>query len=517
MSITEPLLLAAVGLGAVVTTAAVLLIVVRGRTLRARLGQLRDEVARLNGALVEAQDVTDLLEAEERRLVSANAALTAEGTELRRQLDETNHELRDLRPLLTAAERHNAELATRLEESARAFAEREASFRAASENLRNEFQLLGNRIFEQHGRGFVDESERRLDSLLLPFREQLGEFKRRVDEIYHTESKDRASLLTEVRNLQRSSDRINVEAQNLARALKGDKRIQGNWGELVLERVLDDSGLRKGHEYHVQVVLEAEEGATRRRPDVVVHLPDGKDVVIDSKTSLAAYDQALAAEDDALRAQLVKQHVADLRAQVRRLADQDYDRLKGLHSLDFVLLFVPVESAFTLAMEHDASLFTDAFARRIVIVSPTTLMMALRIIHNVWRVEKQNRNAEEIARRAGALYDKLRNAIDDLLKLGSALGSVEEAYQNAMRKLATGKGNLVRQVEQFRELGASVKRPFAQDLLDEADSAPDEYAMDADASSAPHASAEEADVGDDTPAQLDSPTLIYPRQARRIE
>jgi DNA recombination protein RmuC len=508
MSITEPLLLVAVGLIAVVATAVVLLVAMRGRTLRERSNQLRDEVARLNAALVEAQDVAELQEAEERRLASANAALAAESAELRRQLDSTTSELRELRPLLTEAERRNAELATRLQENARAHAEREASFRAASENLRNEFQLLGHRIFEEHGRGFADESERRLDALLLPFREQLGEFKRRVDEIYHTESKDRASLLTEVRNLQRSSDRINVEAQNLARALKGDKRVQGNWGELVLERVLDASGLRRGHEYDVQVVLETEEGDSRKRPDVIVHLPEGKDVIIDAKTSLAAYDQALAADDDGARAQLVRQHVLDLRAHVKRLADQDYDRLKGVQSLDFVLLFVPVESAFTLAMEHDTGLFTDAFARRIVIVSPTTLMMTLRIIHNVWRVEKQNRNAEEIARRAGALYDKLRNTVDDMVKLGATLRAAGDTYETAMRKLATGRGNLVRQVEQFRELGASVKRPFPAELLEE-DAPADDYVATTGA---------DEDVVDRQSDESDaSAPLVYPREARRIE
>ncbi len=499
----------AVGVTAVALTAAILIVVSRERALRARVDQLRDEIARLNAALVEAQDVTELLEAEERRLASANAALTAESAELRRQLDSGAAELRALRPMLTDAERRNAELATRLEENARAHAEREASFRAASENQRNEFQLLGHKIFEEHGRGFADESERRLDSLLLPFREQLSEFKRRVDEIYHTESKDRASLLTEVRNLQRSSDRINVEAQNLARALKGDKRVQGNWGELVLERVLDESGLRKGHEYDVQVVLEAEEGNARKRPDVIVHLPEGKDVIIDAKTSLAAYDQALSTEDELRRAQLVKQHVLDLRAHVKRLAEQDYDRLKGLQTLDFVLLFVPVESAFTLAMSEDASLFTDAFARRVVIVSPTTLMMALRIIHNVWRVEKQNRNAEEIARRAGALYDKLRNAIDDLVKLGSVLGQADDVYQNAMRKLAPGRGNLGRQVEQFRELGASVKRPFPTELLeDDSDASADDYAL---------ATGANEDVVDDATDAEEGTARLFPREAGRIE
>ncbi|NJN52999.1 MAG: DNA recombination protein RmuC [Gammaproteobacteria bacterium] len=192
----------------------------------------------------------------------------------------------------------------------------------------------------------------------------------------------------------------------------------------------------------------------------MIHLPDDKDIVIDSKVSLVAYERALACEDEAERERLMRQHVADLRVQVKRLSEQDYDRLQGVRSLDFVLLFVPIESAFTLAMQQDPNVFTEAFNRRIVIVSPTTLMMTLRIIHNVWRYEKQSRNAQEIAQRAGALYDKLRAAMEDMTRLGNTLRSADQTYQDAMKKLATGRGNLVRQVEQLRELGALCAKPL---------------------------------------------------------
>src|SRR5262249_14633649 len=244
-------------------------------------------------------------------------------------------------------------------------------------------------------------------------------------------------------NLHRASDKINQEAENLARALKGDKRLQGNWGELVLERVLAESGLRRDHEYTLQATHRSEEGDAKR-PDVIIHLPDDKAIVVDSKVSLAAYERAIATEDEVLRDGFVRQHVNDLRAQVKRLAEQEYDRLLGVRSLDFVLLFVPIESAFMLAMEHDPGLFTEAFNKRIVVVSPTTLLMTLRIIHNVWRYEKQTKNAQEIARRAGALYDKLRLVLEDMVRLGGLLRSADDSYQTAMLKLATGKGNLVR-------------------------------------------------------------------------
>ena len=405
--------------------------------LEERLDARTRESIRLDQALKTAVQSLDANENDNRRLIAENAAMVA-----------------------------------RLDETARAFAEKETAFKQTSESLKQEFQNLANRIFEEQGQSFARNNRTQLDGLLTPFREQIAEFKQRVEQVYHTESKDRASLLTEVRNLHRASDKINQEAENLAKALKGDKRIQGNWGELVLERVLDESGLRKDHEYTLQATRRTEEGDAKR-PDVIIHLPDEKDIIVDSKTSLVAYERAVAAEDDTVRDAALRQHVNDLRAQVKRLAEQEYDRLQGVRSLDFVLLFVPIESAFMLAMEYDQALFTEAFNKRIVIVSPTTLLMTLRIIHNVWRYEKQTKNAQEIARRAGALYDKLRLVMEDMVRLGAMLRSADESYQTAMQKLANGKGNLVRQVEHFRELGANVRRPFPKDLLDLTDDAPD--------------------------------------------
>lgn len=357
-----------------------------------------------------------------------------------------------------------AALEARLEESARSFQEKEALFRASSEALKQEFELLANRIFERQGQAHQEK----LSTVLSPFKEQIVDFRKRVEEVYHTESKDRASLLTEVKNLQQASQKINQEAENLTRALKGDSRIQGSWGELVLERVLEASGLRVGHEYFLQQSRRSAAGDLKR-PDVLIRLPDDKDVVVDAKVSLTAYEQALSTDDSSQQQLFLKQHLASLRAHVRRLSDQEYAHLNDVRSLDFVLMFVPIESAFTLAVQEDHRLFTDAFDKRIVIVSPTTLMMTLRIIHNVWRAEKQNRNAEEIARRAGALYDKLRGLVEDMEKLGQQLGTAQKTYRSALGKISSGKGNLVRQVEQFRELGAQVKKPIARAVVDGSD------------------------------------------------
>jgi DNA recombination protein RmuC len=380
---------------------------------------------------------------------------------------------------LTTRSASEAALRTRLEETRRNFAEKEALFRESSQSLKQEFELLANRIFERQG----EQHQAKLATVLDPFKQQLSDFRQRVETVYTTETRDRASLLAEVRNLQQASDRINQEAENLTRALKGDIKRQGNWGEMVLERVLESSGLRAGEEYVVQASRRDSEGSLKR-PDVLIRLPDDKDVVVDAKLSLLAYEQALASEDEGVRDDAMRQHVTSLRNHVKRLAEQNYDQLPDVRSLDFVLLFVPIEAAFTMAMEQDQNLFTEAFERRIVIVSPTTLMMTLRIIHNVWRYEKQNRNAQEIARRAGALYDKLRGFVDDMETLGRQFQTAQNTYLAAYSKLSAGKGNLLRRAEEFRELGAPVKKTLPKHLLDDDTDddgpEPDAYEDDAD-------------------------------------
>ena len=403
------------------------------------------------------------------RVENADAIrLRSENDQLRDRGEQMRSELVRAQTQAQTAGLQLAEFKTRLEETERAFAEKQAFFDDTSEALKKEFQLLANQIFEKQGEAFQARNQEQLTHVLGPFKIQLSDFRKKVEQVYTDDVKDRASILTEVRTLQRASERFNEEAENLTRALKGDKRLQGNWGELVLERVLEESGLRKDHEYVLQHSVRNAEGDLKR-PDVIIRLPDGKDVVVDSKVSLAAYEAALSSEDDHARETGVKRHVQNIRTHVRRLSRQAYDQLPGVKSLDFVLLFIPIESAFTLAMERDPSIFTEAFEQRLVIVSPTTLMMTLRIIDNVWRYEKQNKNAQEIARRAGALYDKLRVILEDMDQLGRNLDMASRSYESAFTRLARGRGNLVRQVEQFRELGATVKRPIPQEIIDDAE------------------------------------------------
>jgi len=437
------------------------------RLLEERLNARAREAERAQAELATTKRELGESLAERQTATTRAAQLETGNSQLAEQLAKSREELGASRVEGNAAKVQLAEIRTRLDEAEKGFREKEALFKEASDALKKEFQLLANEIFEQQGQRLRSSSSEQLSNVLKPFKEQISDFKRKVEEVYTTDAKDRASLLTEVRNLQEASERVNREAESLTRALKGDTRVQGNWGEVVLERVLTDSGLRRDHEYVVQASFRTAAGDLKR-PDVIIHLPGDKDVVVDAKVSLGAYEQALATPDDTVREEAITRHVQSLRNHVRNLASQDYDRLEGVRSLDFVLLFIPVEAAFTMAMERDPSIFTEAFEKRLVIVSPTTLMMTLRIIDNVWRYEKQNRNAQEIAHRAGALYDKVRVILEDMDQLGKSLGTAQRSYDSAYARLVSGKGNLVRQVEQFRELGADVKKALPRDLVDAA-------------------------------------------------
>ena len=434
--------------------------------LRARSWALRMQKARDEGA-AESADKARVREQElaeqQSQMAQNNAALLAQVEMQSKQLQEQGQELQNVNQLLAKSRSDLAGSQARMQEMQRGFAEKEEVFAKNSAMLKQEFELLAKQVLDQQ----ESKQQQSLQLMLKPFREQIGDFKQRVEEVHKNDVKERASLLTEMQNLQKASERINTEAENLTKALKGDKKLQGNWGELVLERVLEESGLRKDHEYFLQFSSRDEAGQLKR-PDVLIRMPEGKDVIIDAKVTLIAYEQALASEDDQQREALLRQHLMDLRNQIKRLSDQDYDHLPDVRSLDFVLLFVPIESAFTLAMEMDPTMFTAAFEQRIMLVSPTTLMLALRIINNLWRVEKQNKNAQEIAQRAGAMYDKLAGVVEEVDRLGKQLATAQGTYDNVYSRLASGKGNLVRQVETVRSLGANAKKAIAPSMIENA-------------------------------------------------
>lgn len=286
----------------------------------------------------------------------------------------------------------------------------------------------------------------------------------------------RHTLAHEIRNLQQLNAQMAQEALNLTRALKGDNKTQGNWGEVVLTRVLEASGLREGYEYQTQVSIETDNRA-RMQPDVIVRLPQGKDVVIDAKMTLVAYERYFNAEDDYTREAALQEHIASVRNHMRLLGRKDYQQLPGLRSLDYVLMFIPVEPAFLLAIDRQPELISEALKNNIMLVSPTTLLVALRTIANLWRYEHQSRNAQKIAERAGRLYDKMRLFVDDMSAIGQGLDKAQDNYRQAMKKLASGRGNLLVQAESFRELGVEVKREINPELVEQATAQDEEYRL----------------------------------------
>ncbi len=308
--------------------------------------------------------------------------------------------------------------------------------------MTSEFQHLAQQIFEEKSTKFTHQNKENMGLLLMPLREQLHEFKNKVEDIYNKDSNDRVLLLNQISTLKALNERIGQDALNLTNALKGQAKTQGNWGEMVLERVLEQSGLVKGREYEVQVSATSRDGE-RLQPDVIVHLPEQKDVVIDAKVSLVAYQRYYEADTQAVRDLAIAQHVASIRAHINGLSKKDYSALNGFRSLDFVLLFIPIEAAFITAVEYDQSLFNEAFSKHIIIVSPSTLFATLRTIEHIWRYEYQNQNAQDIARKGGELYDKFANFMLALDDVGEKLGKAQEAYDMAYKRLNSGRGNLV--------------------------------------------------------------------------
>lgn len=384
-----------------------------------------------------------------------------------RQLESLKAESRSLQSALLAAQTHNAELQARMEEEAKHNAEKIKLLQNAESQLKTQFENLATRIFEERGKLLTEHSKTSLDHILTPLREQLGEFKQRVETVYEIENKDRISLREEIISLRRDTAKMNQEALNLTRALKGEKKTQGNWGEMILEKVLEQSGLRKGIEYETQGAFRDLENRLYK-PDVIIRLPEGKDVVIDSKVSLLAYERYCSSEDDQERALALKQHTQAVREHIKGLSGKDYGSLKGLRSLDFILLFMPIEAAFMVAFQADERLFNDAFEHKIVVVTPTTLLATLRTIENIWRYERQNENARAIADKAGIVYDKIRGFVEELDKLGKQLSTVNNTYDSVMNKLSQGQGNLIRQANSFVELGVKVKKTLPKNFTGQA-------------------------------------------------
>jgi DNA recombination protein RmuC len=342
-----------------------------------------------------------------------------------------------------------------------------ASSRTALELERGQldarFRQLSQDVLEDKSKRFTEQNRQNMEGLLTPLRERLLGFETQVKQTYEYETRDRVALKEQIAQLQKLNQQVSSEANALATALKGQSKTRGNWGELVVERILELSGLTLGREYERQLSAEAEDGS-RRVPDFVVHLPGGRDIVIDSKLALNAYLRATAAATDEARAAALAEHVAAMRAHVRQLAEKDYTRLYGITSLDFVLMCVPNEAAYVEALTAAPALFEEAFARKIVLVSPSNLWPTLKAVESMWRLERQNENAAEIARRGGALLEKLVGFVDDVMEIDRHLKKAVDAHAGAMNKLSTGKGNLIARAEQMRKLGIAVKKQLPLEL-----------------------------------------------------
>ena len=345
----------------------------------------------------------------------------------------------------------------------------------AREEMRAQFRVLASDVLDEKTRRFTETSRQGLGDILTPLQEKISRFEKKVDDSYNREARERFSLEKEIKNLQVLNARISEDALNLTRALKGDSKTQGAWGEFILSSILEASGLVEGQQYETQRSLDAAPGdhtaagnLRRSQPDVLVYLPDNRQVIVDAKVSLTAYERYCSMEGGEERTEQLRQHVLSLKTHIRQLSDKQYQNLPQVNSLDFVLLFVPIEPAFSLALQHEPQLFNIAFERNIVLVGPSTLLATLRTISNIWRYEQQSRNAQDIARRAGALYDKFVGFVADMDDLGRKLDAGQRSYEAAMNKLQSGKGNLISRTERLKKLGARATKQQDAERLERA-------------------------------------------------
>ena len=335
------------------------------------------------------------------------------------------------------------------------------------EKFTKEFENLANKILEEKTNKFTEQNKENLKNILSPLQDKIQLFEKKVEDT-HKESIDyHAALRQQILGLREMNEQMSKETLNLTKALKGDSKMQGNWGELILERVLEKSGLEKGREYEVQQSFTTEEG-NRVFPDVVINLPDGKKMIVDSKVTLTAYERYSNEENDELKAQHLKEHVMSLKRHVDQLSEKNYHDLYQMESPDFVLLFIPIETAFSLALNEDNTLYNKAFEKNIIIVTPSTLLATLRTIDSMWTNQKQQENALEIARQAGALYDKFEGFVTDLVKIGKKMDEAKIEYGSAMSKLVDGKGNLITSVEKLKKMGAKAKKSLPENIVNRA-------------------------------------------------
>lgn len=418
------------------------------------LTSLQQEMARMT-ALNESQNEQIIRHAEK-------------NTQQDQEIRELNTEKQSLIALKSQLTAQNESLQQR-------FDEQKEEIVKLQEAAKNEFKNLANEILEEKSKKFTETNKENLDLLLKPLGENLETFKKRVNEVYENEARERFSLNSTIKLMMEQTSKISQEANNLATALKGQTKTQGDWGEMILERILEDSGLTKDREYFTQYNIKTEDG-DNQRPDFVLKLPGNQLVIIDSKVSLNAYERMISAEDDEQRTQNLNLHIAAVKRHIDTLADKRYDNLK--ESLDFTIMFIPVESAFLTAVQADQQLWNYAYKKHVILLSPTNLIAYLKLISDVWKRDTHNKNAAEIARQAGALYDKFDGFVGDLLKIGKKMDDAKGDYENAMKKLSSGRGNLVGSVQKLKQLGARATKQLPETLLERANEMSDENLLE---------------------------------------
>lgn len=413
--------------------------------------QLTQSVAQRDEALRELQGDKARLQEMEKRLQQAMDEIAVLKDEVKSEQQRTAN-----------LQEQNASLRTSQKEKEEHVRQQFERLGEHEERLKQQFQNLANNIFEAKEKSFDEKSKQSMDTLLSPFRSQMDEFRKKVEEIHIADVAQQGALKNELEHLKAMNQQITEEAHQLATALKGQKKTQGNWGELILENVLERSGLRKDIDYKREVSFNTENG--RARPDAIVYLPDDKHLVIDAKVSLNAYTEYVNAEEDAEREQALKRHVASVSDRIKELADRNYFELPGLNSPEMVFMFIPIESAFVEALRGDESLFQKALEQNVLVATPTTLLTSLNIVRQLWRFEDQNKHTAELADKAAKVYDKLRLFVESMDDVGSALDKAKESYHTAYNRLVDGKGNLIKQAGEFKKLGVAVKTELPKRL-----------------------------------------------------
>lgn len=385
-------------------------------------------------------------------------------TEKELQRKQTN--LESMQSVLTDVRQSNAELSERLIQQQRQAEEKIALLENAKQQLTNEFKLLANQLFDEKQKLFTQTSKSSIEALLKPMSHSLDQFRQRIESTHKEDLEGRASLKEQLHQLQKLNSQMSEETQNLTQALKGESKTQGNWGELILERLLERSGLREGEEFIREKSFTNEEGK-RLRPDVVLNLPDNKHIIIDSKVSLTDYERALSAEQESGKTRAIKAHLLSLKSHIDALASKRYEHLEQINAPDFVLMFIPIEAAYMMAIEEDSRIFEDAFDKRVAVVTPTTLFTTLKTIEQLWRYERQSENTVKLIQRAADVHDKFVGFVGNFEKVGTQISQAQNSYEEAFKQLSTGRGNLIRQAQMLKELAGKTKKEIPEHLLQE--------------------------------------------------